>query len=218
MAFLVLSRTPSNFIYIWSPGWSPNIKCPGTRIHSYTRSYASSTGVKSTLHMCYRQFIFLWVDSVAQPLKDNLHTGVFFSFPKRIHQLPDLFVLSPLRSIFTLLSRWSQYLNSSLMLPLKSASDFCFSHCRAGGLYRKGAGFYGPFPNVLCLPFVCGRVLTKEYFISEKWENTKTKENSRRRPNSNSLVMKQSQGPLAPSQGLSIIFWAISCELSYKYL
>ena len=101
--------------------------------------------------------------------------------------------------------------------PLKSASDFYFSHSRAGDLYRKGARFYGPLPNVLCLPFVCGRVLTKEYFISEKWENTKTKENSQRRPNSNSLVMKQSQGSLVPSQGLSIIFWVISCELSYKY-
>ena len=31
----------------------------------------------------------------------------------------------------------------------------------------------------------------------------------------NSLVIKQSQGPLVPSQGL--IFWAISCELSCKY-
>ena len=31
----------------------------------------------------------------------------------------------------------------------------------------------------------------------------------------NSLVIKQSQGPLVPPQGL--IFWAISCELSYRY-
>ena len=33
------------------------------------------------------------------------------------------------------------------------------------------------------------------------------------RPKDNSLVIKQSQGPLVPPQGLWITFWAISCEL-----
>jgi len=28
---------------------------------------------------------------------------------------------------------------------------------------------------------------------------------------------KQSQGPLVPSEEVSIIFWAMSCELSYRY-
>ena len=31
--------------------------------------------------------------------------------------------------------------------------------------------------------------------------NAETKENSQRRPNNNNVVIKQSQGPLAPSQG-----------------
>lgn len=44
----------------------------------------------------------------------------------------------------------------------------------------------------------------------------KTKENNQRRPN-NSVVVRHSQGPLALSQELWIIFSAISCELSYRY-
>jgi len=36
--------------------------------------------------------------------------------------------------------------------------------------------------------------------------NTETKENSQRRPNNNTIVIKYSQGPLVPSQGLQIIF------------
>ena len=44
--FLALSRTPPIFIYIWSPRWSPNIKCPGTRIHFYMRPYALLLGSK----------------------------------------------------------------------------------------------------------------------------------------------------------------------------
>ena len=35
--------------------------------------------------------------------------------------------------------------------------------------------------------------------------------------NINSLAIKHSQELLVPSQGLKIIFWAISCELSYRY-
>ena len=31
------------------------------------------------------------------------------------------------------------------------------------------------------------------------------------------IAIKHSQGLLVPSQGLEIIFWAISCELSYRY-
>ena len=38
--------------------------------------------------------------------------------------------------------------------------------------------------------------------IIRKWENAETKENSQRRPNNNNVVIKQSQGPLVPSQGL----------------
>ena len=37
------------------------------------------------------------------------------------------------------------------------------------------------------------------------------------RPNDNRLVIKQIQGPLIPPQGLYIIFWALSFELSYGY-
>ena len=161
MHFLALSRTPPIFIYIWSQGGPPTSSALGWE-YTFIWGHMLFYWDQSTLHMCYRQFIFLWVDSVAQPLKDNLHIGVFFSFPKCIHQLPDLFILYPLRSIFTPLSRWSQYLDSFLMLPLKSDSDFCFSHSRARDLCWKGAGSYSPFLTVLCLPFVCGRVLTKE--------------------------------------------------------
>ena len=46
----------------------------------------------------------------------------------------------------------------------------------------------------------------------------KTKENSQRRPNNNNVVIKSSQGLWGPSQGLLIIFWALSCELSYRYI
>ena len=46
--------------------------------------------------------------------------------------------------------------------------------------------------------------------------NTETKENSLRRPNNDNVVIKHSQGPSVPSQGLQLIFWAISWELSYR--
>ena len=69
-------------------------------------------------------------------------------------------------------------------------------------------------------PMSSACLLSAEHFsqrisLSEKWEHVETKENSQRRPNNNNLVIKHSQGPLVP-QGLQIIFWAISCELSYK--
>ena len=47
--------------------------------------------------------------------------------------------------------------------------------------------------------------------------NVETKENSQRRLMNNNVVIKHSQGPLVPSQGLWIIFWAISYELLYRY-
>ena len=56
-------------------------------------------------------------------------------------------------------------------------------------------------PHILCLPFVCGRTLAKEYVWSEKWEHAETKENSQRDQRI-SLTVKYSQGPLVPSQGL----------------
>ena len=71
-------------------------------------------------------------------------------------------------------------------------------------------------------PMSSACLLSAEHFsqrisLSEKWEHVETKENSQRRPSNNSLVIKHSQGPLVPPQGLQIIFWAISCELSYRY-
>ena len=40
---------------------------------------------------------------------------------------------------------------------------------------------------------------------------------SQTRQNNNSLVTKHSQGPLVPPQGLEIIFWAVSWELSWRH-
>ena len=70
-------------------------------------------------------------------------------------------------------------------------------------------------------PMSSACLLSAEHFsqrisLSEKWEHVETKENSQRRPNNNSLVIKHSQGPLVPAQGLQIIFWAISYDLSYR--
>ena len=42
--------------------------------------------------------------------------------------------------------------------------------------------------------------------LIREMRNTETKENSQRRPNNNTIVVKYSQGPLVPSQGLQIIF------------
>ena len=49
-------------------------------------------------------------------------------------------------------------------------------------------------------------------------KNVETEGNSQRRPNNSSnAVIKHSKRPSVLSQGLQIIFWAISCELSYRY-
>ena len=46
---------------------------------------------------------------------------------------------------------------------------------------------------------------------------SETKEIGQTRPNSNSFVIKQNQGSLVSSQGLSIILWPICWELSCRY-
>lgn len=51
-----------------------------------------------------------------------------------------------------------------------------------------------PDPQVLCLPFSVQRII-------REMRNAETKEDSQRRPNNNTVVIKQSQGPLVPSQG-----------------
>ena len=48
-------------------------------------------------------------------------------------------------------------------------------------------------------------------------EVRKCRSKEKERLNNNSLVIKLSQGLLVPPQGLQIIFWAISCELSHRY-
>ena len=58
-----------------------------------------------------------------------------------------------------------------------------------------------PPPCVLSLPLVCGKLISKNKFFREV-RNAKTKENSQRRPNNNNAVIKHSQGPLVPFQGL----------------
>ena len=54
--------------------------------------------------------------------------------------------------------------------------------------------------HVLGLPFVRGKTVAKGEVSSEKWGNKETKENSQRRPNNNSLAIKQGQGPSVPPQ------------------
>ena len=60
-------------------------------------------------------------------------------------------------------------------------------------------------PHVLCLPLSVENFSQRISLIREM-KNTETKENSQRRPNNNNVVIKHSQGPLVPSQGLQIIF------------
>ena len=62
-----------------------------------------------------------------------------------------------------------------------------------------------PSPQVLCLPFVWENVRGRMSLIKEM-RKAETKENSQRRPNNNNVVIKHSQGPLVPSQGLNTIF------------
>ena len=87
---------------------------------------------------------------------------------------------------------------------------------------------------ILCNPMDCSPPRSSVYGISQarilEWVaiscsrgssqcrgHVKTKENCQRRPNNNNVLIKHSQGPLVPSQRLLIIFWSISCELSYRY-
>ena len=59
-----------------------------------------------------------------------------------------------------------------------------------------------PHPRVLCLPFVCGKLKSKNNFNQG---NAETKENSQGRPNKNNVVNRYSQGLLVTSQGLQIM-------------
>ena len=80
-----------------------------------------------------------------------------------------------------------------------------------------------PPPHVLCLPSVCRNTLASWAFPEFQRVNLIRemrkcrKENTQTRQNNNSLAIKQSQGPLAASQGLQIIFWAVSFELFCTY-
>lgn len=58
-----------------------------------------------------------------------------------------------------------------------------------------------PPPNILCLPFLCRKLLIKEQKESKKWENTEKKETSQARQNNTSAI-NQSQGLLVPPEEL----------------
>ena len=64
----------------------------------------------------------------------------------------------------------------------------------------NGAGPYGPSPRVLSLTLSVEKLEPRNKFNqrSEKMQ----KQRSQTGQNNNSLVSKQSQGPLVPSQGL----------------
>ena len=82
----------------------------------------------------------------------------------------------------------------------------------------NGAGRYSLCP--LSMSPVC--LLSVENFsqrisLVREMRNAETKDNSQRRLNNTIVVIKHGQGPLVLSQGMWIIFWAISCELSCRY-
>ena len=58
--------------------------------------------------------------------------------------------------------------------------------------------------------------LSQRISLIREARKSETKENSPTRL-SNCLVIKSSQGPIVPSQGLWIILGAMSCELSFRY-
>ena len=91
--------------------------------------------------------------------------------------------------------------------------------CCAGYSVGPSETEQGPVVLAPC-PMFSACLLSLENFsqsLVREMKNTETKENSQRIPNNNNVVIKHSQGPLVPSQGLQIIFWAISYELSYRY-
>ena len=59
--------------------------------------------------------------------------------------------------------------------------------------------------HVLCLPFIWRKTFVREQIQSEKENAEEAKASSQTRPNNKSLVIKQSQGALVPSQGLWIL-------------
>ena len=74
-----------------------------------------------------------------------------------------------------------------------------------------------PRPCYFQPAFCLWKILVKEYLESENWECRIPKENRQRRWNNNNVVMKHRQGPVFPPQGEWILFWVISCELSYRH-
>ena len=60
-------------------------------------------------------------------------------------------------------------------------------------------------PSPISACFLSIEKLVKGQTQSEKGENAERKENSEARQYNNTLAIKQSQGPLAPPQGLQII-------------
>ena len=81
--------------------------------------------------------------------------------------------------------------------------------------------FLGQTPPT-SMSFAC--LLSGEKLLSENKFNQRNKENAEEAkessqigPNNKSLVIKQSWGTLVPSQGLWILIWTLSCELSCRY-
>lgn len=70
--------------------------------------------------------------------------------------------------------------------------------------------------HILCMPLVCGNF--KEQDLSEKWEMLRQKEIAK----GDQIIRMWSLSTVTdlsvPSQGLQMIFWAISCEPSCRYL
>jgi len=52
-----------------------------------------------------------------------------------------------------------------------------------------------------CLPFVCGKLQSKDKCIQRNENMQKQRKTAPSRPNNNNVVIKYSQGPLVPSQG-----------------
>ena len=81
----------------------------------------------------------------------------------------------------------------------------------------NGAGPHGPCPPCPQPAFGLWKNFSQRISLIREVRKWRSKEKQSTGQNNNCLVSKQSEGPLAPPRGLQIIFWATSCELSYRY-